>query len=183
MGLWRVFYAGWQMECCGTPFSVGDEVSWQLLLVPGEEPASRLTGPAVHVADATDGIRVVQEAGLTVALSEDPEPRPAGSGPAEPRPVGSGPADPGTARRSGLLSVETHGGAWPEVTGRVRSLHIVVQDLARGADGTWEPVPGTRTLRETDRCPKWFRGREFGTDTGRRRRDEQGVLVGLEVPS
>jgi hypothetical protein len=173
MGLWRVFYAGWQMECCGTPFSVGDEVSWQLLLVPGEEPASRLTGPAGHVAGATDGIRVVQEAGLTVALSEDPEPRPAGSRP----------ADPGPVRRSGLLSVETHGGAWPEVTGRVRSLHIVVQDLARGADGTWEPVPGTRTLRETDRCPKWFRGREFGTDTGRRRRDEQGVLVGLEVPS
>lgn len=168
MGLWRVFYAGWQMECCGTPFSVGDEVSWQLLLVPGDEPASLLTGPAVHVAGATDGIRVVQEGGLTVALSEDPEP---------------GPADPGPVRRSGLLSVETHGAVWPEVTGRVRSLHIVVQDLARGTDGTWEPVPGTRTLRETDRCPKWFRGREFAAGTGRRRRDELGVLAGLEVPA
>ena len=35
MGLWHVFYEDWQMECCGTPFSVGDEVSWALLLVTG----------------------------------------------------------------------------------------------------------------------------------------------------
>ncbi|QTD98155.1 DUF6578 domain-containing protein [Streptomyces cyanogenus] len=27
----RVFYAHWQMECCGTPFAVGDEVSWRLV--------------------------------------------------------------------------------------------------------------------------------------------------------
>lgn len=32
MGLWHVFYEDWQMECCGTPFSVGDEVGWPLLL-------------------------------------------------------------------------------------------------------------------------------------------------------
>jgi hypothetical protein len=25
-----VWMAGWQMECCGTPFRKGDEVSWQL---------------------------------------------------------------------------------------------------------------------------------------------------------
>ena len=156
MGLWRVFYAGWQMECCGTPFSVGDEVSWQLLLVPGGEPASAITGAAEHVAGADHGIRVVQDAGLTVALSEDP---------------GPAPAEPGPVRRSGLLAVETHGGRWPEVTGRVRSIHVVVEDLARGARGTREPVPGSRALREADRCPKWFRD------------EEGGVLVGLEVPS
>ncbi|MGW7607931.1 DUF6578 domain-containing protein, partial [Streptomyces sp. NPDC054766] len=27
MGRWRVFCADRRMECCGTPFSVGDEVS------------------------------------------------------------------------------------------------------------------------------------------------------------
>ncbi|MGW2884228.1 DUF6578 domain-containing protein [Streptomyces griseoruber] len=31
MGLWQVFYEDWQMECCGEPFAVGDEVSWPLL--------------------------------------------------------------------------------------------------------------------------------------------------------
>ena len=30
MALWNVMYDDWQMECCGTPFSVGDEVAWQL---------------------------------------------------------------------------------------------------------------------------------------------------------
>jgi hypothetical protein len=30
MAIWCVFYEGWQMECCGKPFSVGDEVSWPL---------------------------------------------------------------------------------------------------------------------------------------------------------
>jgi hypothetical protein len=27
----RVFYEDWQMECCGTPFAVGDEVAWPLV--------------------------------------------------------------------------------------------------------------------------------------------------------
>ncbi|GCD38180.1 hypothetical protein OEIGOIKO_05991 [Streptomyces chrestomyceticus JCM 4735] len=27
----RVFHRGWEMECCGTPFSVGDEVAWPLV--------------------------------------------------------------------------------------------------------------------------------------------------------
>ncbi|GGY40323.1 DUF6578 domain-containing protein [Streptomyces djakartensis] len=28
MGLRYVIYEDWRMECCGTPFGVGDEVSW-----------------------------------------------------------------------------------------------------------------------------------------------------------
>ncbi|MFI1792775.1 DUF6578 domain-containing protein [Streptomyces olivaceoviridis] len=31
----RVYYADWQMECCGTPFAVGDEIAWRL--VPAAE--------------------------------------------------------------------------------------------------------------------------------------------------
>ena len=26
-----VFYAVWQMQCCGTPFSIGDKVEWTVL--------------------------------------------------------------------------------------------------------------------------------------------------------
>ncbi|MEU2440100.1 DUF6578 domain-containing protein [Streptomyces rubradiris] len=29
----RVFYEDWQMECCGRPFAVGDEVAWRLVAV------------------------------------------------------------------------------------------------------------------------------------------------------
>ncbi|MET8243326.1 DUF6578 domain-containing protein [Streptomyces sp. NPDC005202] len=37
MGLWRVFYEGWQMECCGRPFSVGEEVGWPLAPLDPED--------------------------------------------------------------------------------------------------------------------------------------------------
>ncbi|WP_369693106.1 DUF6578 domain-containing protein, partial [Streptomyces luteocolor] len=29
MALWNVMYDDWQMECCGEPFGVGDEVAWR----------------------------------------------------------------------------------------------------------------------------------------------------------
>lgn len=32
-----VFYENWQMECCGRPFSVGEEVSWPVLPVDPED--------------------------------------------------------------------------------------------------------------------------------------------------
>ncbi|MGW3207896.1 DUF6578 domain-containing protein [Streptomyces sp. NPDC001135] len=36
----RVFYEDWQMECCGRPFGVGQEVGWRLVAVDAEEPRS-----------------------------------------------------------------------------------------------------------------------------------------------
>ncbi|MEU4202079.1 DUF6578 domain-containing protein [Streptomyces sp. NPDC045470] len=37
----RVFHRDWEMECCGTPFSVGDEVAWPLVFesVPAADAA------------------------------------------------------------------------------------------------------------------------------------------------
>ncbi|MGW2960161.1 DUF6578 domain-containing protein [Streptomyces sp. NPDC001220] len=32
----KVFYEDWQMECCGTPFAVGDEVAWKLVAYRAE---------------------------------------------------------------------------------------------------------------------------------------------------
>jgi hypothetical protein len=34
-----VYYEGWQMECCGTPFAVGDEVDWPVEAPDPAEPA------------------------------------------------------------------------------------------------------------------------------------------------
>ncbi|WP_368397151.1 DUF6578 domain-containing protein [Streptomyces sclerotialus] len=31
----RIFYEDWEMECCGTPFSVGDRVTWTLKRATG----------------------------------------------------------------------------------------------------------------------------------------------------
>ncbi|MEU8029850.1 DUF6578 domain-containing protein [Streptomyces sp. NPDC049099] len=33
----RVFYEDWQMECCGRPFGVGQEVGWRLVAVDGSQ--------------------------------------------------------------------------------------------------------------------------------------------------
>ncbi|MGV9352923.1 DUF6578 domain-containing protein [Streptomyces misionensis] len=33
----RVFYEDWQLECCGTPFAVGDEVTWTLVACAGTD--------------------------------------------------------------------------------------------------------------------------------------------------
>ncbi|WP_225830891.1 DUF6578 domain-containing protein [Streptomyces sp. NK08204] len=37
MALMRVFYQDWQMGCCGTPFSVGEEVAWRLVPLDGQQ--------------------------------------------------------------------------------------------------------------------------------------------------
>ncbi|MFK4105167.1 DUF6578 domain-containing protein [Streptomyces sp. NPDC019531] len=153
MGLWQVFYEDWQMECCGTPFSVGEEVRWPLLF----QAADDVLGGGWHdqltelVGVVEQGaVRVLRdENGLVVAVSESV--------------MGSG----GAIRVGGLLTVETHGGRLPEVRGRVRGVQVVTQDF--GGAG-----PGRRTLRSVDACPKWFSG-------GGGERSEAGVLVMLEV--
>ncbi|WAZ21319.1 hypothetical protein STRCI_002481 [Streptomyces cinnabarinus] len=175
MGIWHVFYADWQMECCGTPFSVGDEVSWPLLLGESgdwDDEVAEVVGEVAQV----NGVRVLEdERGLTVALHEDPVDVVA--------PEDLGEERPGDRiRLAGLLTVERHGGEWPEVTGLVRAVRVVSQEYAETEPGsrTWEPVPGTRSLRAVDTCPKWFTDPEPPT-AGRGRR-ESGALVTLEVP-
>ncbi|WP_406329389.1 DUF6578 domain-containing protein [Streptomyces sp. NBC_00203] len=155
MGRWWVFYEDWQMECCGTPFSVGEEVSWPLLLMDADEvlggdwcdELSRMTGPVELVRDEYEGVIMTLRAhdGLTAALNGDPVD--------EPDTV----PEQGI-RTAGLLTVERHSGEWPETTGRVRAIHLVHQEFAESVPGsrTFEPVPGSRSLRAVDSCPKWF---------------------------
>ncbi|WP_328668734.1 DUF6578 domain-containing protein [Streptomyces sp. NBC_00328] len=198
MGLWRVFYADWQMECCGTPFSVGDEVTWPLLLDEGGETLgggwsgalSAITATPEYVRDDGAEIRVLRaDDGLVVALRSDPDDEAAdmgtgrGSGRGRSRGTGtltgtgtdrdgSGPGPGRRVARSGLLTVERHGARWPETTGTVRTIHLVHQDFAETAPGsrTLEPVPASRSLEAVDRSPRWF-------GEGR-----AGVLAELYVP-
>ncbi|MER6677889.1 DUF6578 domain-containing protein [Streptomyces sp. NPDC000983] len=180
MGLWHVFYADWQMECCGTPFSVGDEVGWPLLLndsgdVLGGDWPDHLAEVVGEVAQV-GGIRVLRDgSGLTAALHEDPVDVLA--------PDEAGAERPGDRiRRAGLLTVERHGGEWPEVRGLVRAVSVVGQEYAEipPCSGTWQPVPGERSLRAVDTCPKWFT--DPAPPTGTRHHRETGALVTLEVP-
>lgn len=73
MALWNVMYASWQMECCGTPFALDDEVAWPLMLQePGEvlDPASwegefsEVEGPVEEVLDEEEDEEYEDEDGL-----------------------------------------------------------------------------------------------------------------------
>ncbi|MFK4064277.1 DUF6578 domain-containing protein [Streptomyces sp. NPDC029674] len=158
MTLWNVMYQDWQMECCGKPFRVGDEVAWQLLVDEDERgrewqrELSEIEGPV----ESAGGGPVVRTGGVTVPWT--------------------GHGDwPARLRLKGLLTVERHGGKWPETVGRVRGIRIVEQRFLAG-----ERVRGERWLRDVDVCPRWFgRGEEDGRGF---RRDATGALVSLEVP-
>lgn len=183
MGRWWVFYADWQMECCGTPFSVGDEVHWPLLLAFAEdvlgggwfEELSKISAPVERVHDEDGVIQVLRaDDGLLAALHGDP--------------VDESGLDPGQwIRRVGLLTVERHGIEWPGTTGRVGAVHVVHQgyvETDRDAR-TLFPDPQDRSLEAVGGCPQRFGGDydESGTEPGARRfRRRSGVLVELEVP-
>lgn len=61
MALWRIKYDDWQMECCGEPFSVGDEVRWQPAPRGPDDLAAETHGPGPDDAPETVGtVRSIQ---------------------------------------------------------------------------------------------------------------------------
>lgn len=177
MELWKIMYESRQMECCGEPFSVGDEVSWPLLLLPSaardawtwQDCLTTLVASDGTAGDGTtgDGRTVVRGAGLVARWTGESR-------------VGKG------AEVSGYLSVERHGGVIagvPLTVGTVRSLQVITQGYAENRTGSrmYEEVPDERWLRPVDTCPKWFT-RLAQPPAPRKegyRREATGVLVGL----
>ncbi|QES41286.1 hypothetical protein DEJ49_09930 [Streptomyces venezuelae] len=152
-------YQDWQLECCGDPFAVGDEVTWQLLVdttAPEREWAAELTEIEGPVESAGGG-PVVCAGGVTVPWT--------GSGDWPPR-----------LHLRGLLTVEQHGGKWPRTRGVVRGIQVVGQAYREE-----HLVPGKRSLRPVDSCPKRFEHVGRAAAGERLRREETGVLVELEV--
>ncbi|MFI1488235.1 DUF6578 domain-containing protein [Streptomyces sp. NPDC020747] len=183
MGSWQVFYAGRQAQCCGTAFSVGDEVKWPLLLADADEllgggwceELSKVVGPVERVRDedggAIDAIR--SEEGFLVALPEERVPE---------DPVDESPREEGGwIRRVGMLTVEWHGAEWPLSAGTVRAIRLVNQRYTATAPGsrTREPMPGERSMRSADTWPNWseLAGTRTPEDLV-----ETGALVTIDIP-
>ncbi|MFG2646621.1 DUF6578 domain-containing protein [Streptomyces sp. NPDC048436] len=68
MALWNVMYDDWQMECCGTPFTVGDEVAWQL---EGEPPLYSVERHGMEGPDTMGRVRSIQMVTQGFALTPD----------------------------------------------------------------------------------------------------------------
>ncbi|WP_028811289.1 DUF6578 domain-containing protein [Streptomyces flavidovirens] len=166
MTLWRIMYESWQMECCGEPFSVGDEVRWPLALHEPDEVTAHASWEDTYSELEPAGDGLVSGPGVTALYAGEPLSRPV----------------------VGLLAVETHGPQpddVPETVGTVRSIQVVTEGYAETHAGSrsYEPVAGERWLRMTGTCPKWFSDETLPDRGGRGyRRVETGALVELETP-
>jgi hypothetical protein len=179
MALWKVMYADWEMECCGDPFAVGDEVSWPLSLrepEPADTDLSTVEGPVERRDVEMEGICWVIRSGSLAALW--PGEVPAGTA-----------VDTNPVRLTGLLEVDRHGPGpreLPPTTGTVRRIQMVTSGYRFDpAEAAYVRVPGERWLREVPACPKWFDSRapygKRAPAAGDHYRSESGVLVDLEI--
>lgn len=162
----------WEIECCGKPFAVGDEVSWRLVWA---EQAS-LPGDLFVTVDAT-----VE----TVSVTDFPDRDPPGVRRYQ-RVVRAGPirADcGGTESLSGPMTLRGalfatwHGGGLEPtsapVTGVVRRIRTLRQRMRINPDRRRRAlVPGTE-LRDVTACPQTF------DDSGDRA--DLGVVVDLDI--
>ncbi|MFI0467012.1 DUF6578 domain-containing protein [Saccharopolyspora sp. 5N102] len=171
-----VLLDGWQIECCGTPPAVGDEVSWRLewsqwsasaiptdmALRAGlerrpvpEGPRARTTGSAVPA--------VARAGGVSVFVSV-PEPLPA------------------EITLTGVLHEDHHSARPPDgllTGGRVTAVWLVSWEYEL-RERCWRPVDGSAELESVQRAPK-FMPRSTPPEHGGFWRDTNAVLVDLET--
>ncbi|MFF5470365.1 DUF6578 domain-containing protein [Streptomyces achromogenes] len=147
----RVFYEDWQMECCGRPFAVGDEVAWPLVAAEPGERRERYYGAEAWVENhgdrtrpATGRVRAIELVRQEYLVHADQRARERIDRALDPDAGSEGP--------------------------------VVLPSPYR-----WEAVPGAYTLEAADRCPKWFEFDEPGRDPGPHRMHRTvGALVTLE---
>ena len=128
----EVFYAGWEHDCCGNPFRVGDEVAWELGLM-----------------DLGKGRRATWRRHFTEL---DPDELPALRRTAvEREPV----SPPKGARMYGMVEMSRHGvteGEPETVTARIGAIHTVALLSREDPPGSrsFAPVPGHLWLHAVD---------------------------------
>jgi hypothetical protein len=164
---WPVYVEGWQLECCGAPFAVGDEVEWTLMLTPDPSlPAELLVDFSGNVEQtASDEKRsgCIVRSGELRAWVE-----------------GTGVTDHDFHMR-GLL-VEEHHGATPDgvpfTRGAVRRIQMVTRPYIPAGERGWIPKPAEAELRDLPQSPPGFTDEETLPEL---RRIQTGLLVSLDV--
>lgn len=168
MGVWPVVVQGWQQECCGDPFAVGDRVEWTLLVlderatpVPDELLVDVRATVEGEVADeGVSALHVVTSDGLSAAWK----------GPLPPE---------GGLEVRALLQQEHHGEVpegVPPTRGIVRRIRLITEAFEQRAERTWRPTGAIDALRDVPESPD-----SFGSDFEQSGLSQTGMLVDLEV--
>lgn len=167
--IWRIYVEGWQLECCGDPFAVGERVAWCLTLEPDDDDlglrSAQVTlagGEVVHVTSSGRGHEEVEVrvGDLTAAW-------------AGPRP------EPGQPRR-GVLVENHHGGrpiARTATEGFVQRIRLVRRRYERCGERSYRPAQTPVELRDLDRSPSGFDSHLEGASGWA----DDGLLVELQV--
>jgi hypothetical protein len=158
---YSVFVTNWEIECCGVPPAVGDEVCWTLELRGPEEltpswPAEVMTRVPAQTPEplASGGGSLVRIGALSASVE-------------------------GSAHPAEGLLCEAHHTIAPDVpatTGLVERVELAACQYSLGEDRCWRPVSGSLTLSPLQRSPAHFSFPRGETTTG-----ELGVLVSLRL--
>jgi len=166
-----VYVDGWQLECCGKPFAVGDSVAWSLELridtgvLPDDccvddsrvKPDTRGTADG-HLPGANASVD-----GMAVWSAPDEDMRT-------------------SIRQRHLLTADWHGGVpeeLPASSGVVRRIRLVTQPYESTDGIEWVPAPIEPELSDLDRSPSQFRFHR--PPETRLAPNETGLVVDLDV--
>jgi hypothetical protein len=173
MSTWPVFVQDWQLECCGEPFEIGDEVTWTLVFLTDpafpapEEMLIETDLETERVGTTEDGAN-----GATVRVGDEFHAWLAGEAPG--------------ARRfaaRGMLIEEHHGGVprrLPPTRGVVRRIRLVTEDYRNASGVAWEPVRGSARYEDVARTPDSFVRSDLDVG-GAVHAMQTGLLVDLEL--
>jgi Family of unknown function (DUF6578) len=167
MAVWRVYVDDWQLECCGDPFAVGDEVAWTLVLSDRHSlpPEFETDFDGAVVGTVSDGVITgsVARVGSLYAFVEDAQ------------------SADGRLRVRGLLKEDHHGaipGEIPRTHGTVRQIQVVTRPYVRVGTRSWFPRGDEVELRDVARSPERFDTAEVQPGL---QMSETGLLVELDV--
>lgn len=163
---WPVYVDGWQLQCCGSPFAVGDNVEWTLMLSSDRTLPSKLvvefSGTVEHAASDEDLSGYVVGSGELHAWVEGAQ------------------AEREFEAR-GALREDHHGGipgGVPPTRGTVRRIQMVTRPYVRADERMWIPKSGEVELRDLSQSPGEFRDAETLPEL---REIQTGLLVSLDV--
>jgi hypothetical protein len=168
---WPVLVQDWQQECCGRPFSVGDRVSWTLVVM-SDAAETWLPTDAVTSISLTSTRDVAGKDPLSVVRTGDGVVAAYG----ERVSVGE------RVVVRGAFMEEHHGGVpddLPPTHAVVRRIRLLRQLFRNVRGREWAPVAGAIDARDIDTAPVHFAG--FGDEPQAPQHLETGVLVDIAV--